>query len=116
MCNGSNHSESGIHMQVAQKLKVNSISLQDKNLELALTLYADHCIYILNVKNSDFWVQFFSSNDKLEHKNVLFTQSSYHAYCINLTYLMNILIPLRKPYIKCLHFPWEKTKENLVKS
>lgn len=40
---GSNHSASGIHVHAS---RLNSISLQDKNFELALTLYADHRIYI----------------------------------------------------------------------
>lgn len=45
-----------ITLQVVCASRLNSISLQDKNFELALTLYADHRIYIykLNVKNSDF--------------------------------------------------------------
>lgn len=61
---------------------------------------------MLKVKNSDFECNWFFSNDKLKTKMFyLCTQSNYHAYCINLTYLMNVLIPLRKPYIKCLHFP-----------
>lgn len=35
-----------ITMQVVCASRLNSISLQDKNFELALTLYADHRIYI----------------------------------------------------------------------
>lgn len=35
-----------ITLQVVCASRLNSISLQDKNFELALTLYADHRIYI----------------------------------------------------------------------
>lgn len=72
MCVGSNHSAS-VYVQVAQKLQENSNFPYKIRIlhELALTLYADHCINIYIYKRSRIQILSaigFFSNDKLKTK------------------------------------------------